>query len=132
VGVYAAPVGDAPNIAVVLNEDPEVEFAGRGLRDQFGAPVVYTENVFVKFRDDLTPLQCAAILSDVGLTIKRASGMAPNAYFAGARTGIGRDVFPLADQLLDREDVELCHPELVREVSRRRMFPQQWHLGPAV
>jgi hypothetical protein len=53
VGVYAAPVGDAPQLAVMLNEDPEVEFAGRGLRDQFGAPVVYTENIFVKFRDDL-------------------------------------------------------------------------------
>jgi len=132
VGVYASAEGDAPDIAVVLNEDPEVEFAGRGLRDQYGAPVVYTENVFVKFRDDLTPLQCAAILSDAGLTIKRVSGVAPNAYFTGARTGIGRDVFPLAEGLLDREDVELCHPELVREVSRRQMFPQQWHLGPAV
>ncbi|MFF5291196.1 S8 family peptidase [Paractinoplanes globisporus] len=132
VGVYAAPVGDAPNIAVVLNEDPEVEFAGRGLRDQFGAPVVYTENVFVKFRDDLSDSECAAVLAEAGLTVKRTAGSAPNAYFAGAPTGIGREVFPLAERLLDRDDVDLCHPELVREVSRKGMFPQQWHLGPAV
>ena len=132
VGVYASPEGDAPNIAVVLNEDPEVEFAGRGLRDQYGAPVVYTENVFVKFRDDLTAAQCEALLTEAGLTVKRASGSAPNAYFAGAPTGIGREVFPLAEGLLDREEVDLCHPELVRQVSRRQIFPQQWHLGPAV
>jgi subtilisin family serine protease len=132
VGVYASPVGDAPTIAVVLSEDPEVEFAGRGLRDQFGAPVVYTENVFVKFRDDLTPARCEGLLTEAGLTVKRLLGAAPNAYFAGAPAGVGREVFPLAERLLDSDEVELCHPELVREVSRRQMFPQQWHLGPAV
>ncbi|MCU7722769.1 S8 family serine peptidase [Actinoplanes sp. KI2] len=132
VGVYASPVGDAPTIAVVLNEDPEVEFAGRGLRDQYGAPVVYTENVFVKFRDDLTAAQCEALLSEAGLTVKRLVGAAPNAYFTAAPTGVGREVFPLAERLLDRDEVELCHPELVREVSRRQWFPQQWHLGPTV
>src|SRR5690348_16718302 len=102
VGVYAAHEGDAPDIAVVLNEDPEVEFAGRGLRDQFGAPVVYTENVFVKFRDDLPPARCEALLAEAGLTVKRLTGSAPNAYFAGAPAGIGREVFPLAERLLDR------------------------------
>jgi subtilisin family serine protease len=132
VGVYASPVGDAPTIAVVLNEDPEIEFAGRGLRDQFGAPVVYTENVFVKFRDDLAPSDCAAVLAEAGLTVKRTVGAATNAYFAGAPAGIGREVFPLAERLLDRDDVDLCHPELVRQVNRRAVFPQQWHLGPAV
>lgn len=132
VGVYAAPVGDAPQLAVVINEDPEVEFAGRGLRDQFGAPVVYTENIFVKFRDDLSAADCQRLIAEAGLTVKRAAGSAPNAYFTGAPAGTGREVFEIAERLLDRDDVDYCHPELVREVSRRQMFPQQWHLGPAV
>ncbi|WP_433301403.1 S8 family peptidase [Actinoplanes sp. CA-030573] len=131
VGVYGAPIGAAEQLAVVINEDPEVEFAGRGLRDQFGAPVVYTENVFVKFRDDLTAGECLRLLDEAGLTVKRPVGTAPNAYFVGAPTGIGRAVFALAEELLDRDEVDLCHPELVREVDRRQMFPQQWHLGPA-
>jgi subtilisin family serine protease len=131
VGVYAAPVGDAPQLAVVINEDPEVEFAGRGLRDQFGAPVVYTENVFVKFSDDMAAADCEAVLAAAGLTVKRMAGSAPNAYFAGAPAGTGRAVFAIADQLLDRDDVDYCHPELVRELSRRGMYQQQWHLGPA-
>ena len=54
VGVYSAPLGHATELAETINADPEVEFAGRGLRDQFGAPVVYTENIFVKFRDDVS------------------------------------------------------------------------------
>src|SRR4051794_9278592 len=39
VGVYAAAAGASPALAETINADPEVEFAGRGLRDEFGAPV---------------------------------------------------------------------------------------------
>jgi subtilisin family serine protease len=71
------------------------------------------------------------VLADAGLTVKRTVDSAPNAYFAGAPAGTGRAVFEMAEQLLDRDDVDFCHPELVRQVSRRAMYPQQWHLGPA-
>ena len=53
VGVWAAPEGGAEALAKVLDAEPAIQFAGRGLRDQDGAPVVYTENLFVKFGDDV-------------------------------------------------------------------------------
>ncbi len=34
----------------------------------------------------------------------------------------------LRASLLQRDDVEYCHPELIRPRARKTIFPQQWHL----
>ena len=129
VGVWLAPEGDAEELALKLDADPAIQFAGRGLRDAHGSPVVYTENVFVKFADDADARALSWRRSPrVGLTVKRELGFARNAFFAEAPPRSGRRVFELADQLLDRDDVELCHPELIRELSWNAAFPDQWHL----
>ncbi len=133
VGVYEAPGGRAKEVAETLNADPGVQFAGRGLRDQHGAPVVYTENLFVKFVDAARPSECEEAIGALGL-----SGQAPaelrhqRAYFVAGPEGIGREIFSRAAELLEREDVELCHPELVREVGWNAAFPEQWHLQRTV
>jgi len=128
VGVYQAPAGRSEELAKVLTDDPEVQFAGRGMRDEFGAPVVYTENIFVKFADSTSESECREAIRRAGLTVKRPLGYASNAFFAAGPQGIGRGIFERTASLLDREDVELCHPELVREVGWNGAFPQQWHL----
>ena len=128
VGVYAAPEGSSEELSSVINDDPEVQFAGRGLRDASGAPVVYTENVFIQFAADVSEDRAAELLRQADLTVTRAVGYARGSYFASAPEGTGRSVFDVANELLDRDDVDLCHPELVREVNRRAAFPQQWHL----
>jgi hypothetical protein len=112
-----------------LDESPATRFAGRVLVDQHSRePVLYTENLFVKFRDDMSRDQCLAVLREVGLTVKRELPYATNAFFVAAPEGIGQRVFDIADELLQRDDVEYCHPELVRRLGRRTIFPQQWHL----
>jgi len=131
VGVYRAPEGEAQALAEVIHSDPEVKFAGRGLRDEYGAPIVYTENVFVKFADATHADVCEQLLADERLEIKRVLEYADNAYFTAAPEGAGREVFAVADRLLRREEVELCHPELVRERSLNVAFAQQWHLQAA-
>lgn len=129
VGVYAAPKGESKQISETIDADPEIEFAGRGLRDEFGAPVIYTENLFVKFADDVDRQACEAALAERELTIKRDLEYAGNAYFASAPGGSGRAVFEIAEGLVERGDVELCHPELVREIGWNQAFPEQWHLA---
>ena len=64
------------------------------------------------------------------MTVRRELAFATNAYFAAAAERIGRRVFELADELLASEQVERCHPELIREQSFNEAFPQQWHLQP--
>ncbi|MFC7328688.1 S8 family peptidase [Marinactinospora rubrisoli] len=132
VGVYGAPPGAAPELSSTLDADPEIQFAGRGLRDEHGAPVLYTENVFVRFATGTTPGARERLLRAAGLVVKREVEYAPDAFFVAAPPGTGRDVFAIAEELLEHEEIDLCHPELLREVSRKRAFPQQWHLAAAV
>src|SRR5215210_3378851 len=112
-----------------LHESPATRFAGSVLVDeQSREPVLYTENLFVKFRDDVNRERCLRVLYDAGLSVKQELPYASNAFFAAAPEGTGRRVFDIADELLRREDVEYCNPELVRRLGRRVVFAQQWHL----
>src|SRR5215211_3939722 len=75
VEVYRRPEGLARGTADVrtaLKSFEDVRFAGRGLvNETSGEPVVYTENLFVKFKDDVEPEECERILSEHGLAIKQ-------------------------------------------------------------
>jgi subtilisin family serine protease len=96
-----------------------------------GAPVAYTENAFVKFAAGVKLAEARRLLAKQHLTIKRAIGWLPGGFFVGAVEGSGLAVFDSAEELLEKSTVELCHPEVVRERSRRKAFPQQWHLKAA-
>jgi subtilisin family serine protease len=116
-----------------LRAVPAVQFAGSVLvNPDSGKPVVYTENLYIKFREDLDPDDCEAIIRDAGLTVKERLGFATNAYFAAAPEGTGQKVFDIANNLLQRDEVVNCHPELVQERVAKVVFPQQWHLKPTV
>ncbi|WP_433680268.1 S8 family peptidase [Nocardia sp. CA-119907] len=133
VQVYRVPP-DSRSVAArksVLAAAPEVRFAGHVLVDPVSEePVLYTENIFVKFTDDAKPEQCRRVLDEAGLRIKETVTYATNAYFTSAAEGTGQQVFDIANGLLSRDDVVYCHPELIRRRSRKAIFPQQWHLKP--
>jgi hypothetical protein len=93
-----------------------------------GEPVLYTENLFVKFIDTADEDACREVLRENGLTIKQEVSYATNAFFVEAAEGIGRKVFDVAQALLQRDDVEYCHPDLIRPRARKAIVPQQWHL----
>ena len=115
-----------------LKKEPEVEFAGRVLVDpQANRPVVYTENLFVKFEDATTQAEHRRVFKRYGLTVKRRLEYARHAYFLEAPADIGLELFETAERILAEESVELCNPELIRESRQRSAFPQQWHLKRA-
>ncbi len=112
-----------------LRAAPDVRFAGGVMvDDKSGEPVLYTENLFIKFVDDADPEDCRAVIRDAGLTIKKELTYATNSFFVGAPEGTGTRVFEMAASLLNRKDVEYCHPELVRPKARRQIAAEQWHL----
>lgn len=112
-----------------LKKARDTRFAGRVLVEaQSKEPVVYTENIFVKFRDEEDREDCVEVLRQAGLTVKRELTYATNAFFAEAPEGTGQEVFGIANTLLEREDVEYCHPEIVQPAVLRVIFAPQWHL----
>lgn len=130
VGVYEAPEGvEAAKTA--LAKLPNIRFAGRVLVDESGEPVVYTENLFVKFHEGVPEPERLAALERRGLKIKRELDYAENAYFVSA-DGVGQRVFDIAEDLLDQDEVEYAHPEVVRRRARKAVSPQQWHLRDTV
>lgn len=112
-----------------LRMSPDVRFAGGVLVDpSTKEPVLYTENVFVKFVDQADPDDCVAAIREAGLQVKHQVTYATNAYFTGAPEGTGQKVFDIANALLRRPDVEFCHPELIRPRARKTIPGEQWHL----
>ncbi len=133
VQVYRVPV-HAPGRSLVerksaLRQVGDVRFAGGVLVDSISKqPVLYTENLFVKFEDRIEPEACEAVLREHSLSIKEKLSYATNAYFVATAEGTGQAVFDIAEKLRARADVQYCHPELIRRRARKQLFPQQWHL----
>jgi hypothetical protein len=133
VEVFRVPVGGGtPSLEArknALRAEPDVRFAGGVLTDpSSGEPVLYTENLFVKFADSADEDACREVLRENGLKVKQEVSYATNAFFVEAAEGTGRQVFDVAQALLQRDDVEYCHPELIRPRARKAVFAQQWHL----
>ena len=115
-----------------LQRLPEVHFAGSVLVDDASEEaLIYTENIFVKFVDSLSAEECRGLLQSHALEIAHVAPYASNAFLTWAPEGTGQTVFELALSLLNRPDVEYCHPEVVREREPKRIFPRQWNLKRA-
>lgn len=83
VEVYRIPTGNGQRSIderkAALRRLPDVRFAGGVLVDeQSEEPVVYTENLFIKFTDTTDPDQCKTIIREAGLTIKEEVSYATN------------------------------------------------------
>lgn len=131
VEVYRVPVEkrSVESRKQLLRQNSDVRFAGAVLTTPNSqTPVLYTENFYIRFSENLTDEQCLRILSAAGLGVKRTLTFATNAFFVEAPEGTGQAVFEIAQNLLDRKDVVYCHPELIFPRQRRGIFPQEWHL----
>jgi len=71
-------------------------------------------------------------LRTAGLSIKQEVTYATNAFFVEAPEGIGRKVFDIAQELIQRDDVEYCHPNLSAPERPRTSFAPQWHLKKTI
>ena len=132
VEVYRSPEQSSDSMKEMrreLHESPATRFAGRVLVDkETDEPVIYTENLFIKFVDDNKREKCLEVLRAEGLSVKQELPYATNAFFVAAPEGSGQEVFAIANRLLQSKDIEYCNPELVRRLAQRTIFPQQWHL----
>lgn len=113
-----------------LKEEESIRFAGRVLQDaDSGKVILYTENFFIKFKDNTNEDACTALLAKYDLQIKSKLPFAPNSYFVAAQEGTGLKVFDIAETVLKEKIVEYCHPELVQERKFKVIDPLQWHLA---
>jgi len=67
----------------------------------------------LKFRDDANEQHCKAFLNQHKLNTAVALNFCKNGFFVKGLDGFGKRVFNVAETLLNKSIVELCHPELV-------------------
>lgn len=120
-----------------FKKEKAIRFAGRVLVDAVSKePVLYTENIYIKFQDDVPQLQCRMLLAKFKLTIKTEIVYDTNAFFVQTPEGTGFKVFDICKKMLALKEVELCEPELVRKKGKKNfvlpkppvIHPRQWHL----
>jgi subtilisin family serine protease/subtilisin-like proprotein convertase family protein len=133
VEVFRVPTdAGGPSVAerkAQLRELPDVRFAGRVLMNpDSNEPVLYTENLFVKFHDTCERQQCLDTLAQFGLQVKYDISYATNTFMVEGSEVVGQKVFNVAAELLQRSEVEYCHPELIYKRAHRAIFDPQWHL----
>lgn len=115
-----------------LKKEDDIRFAGRVLTDaKSGEVVLYTENFFVKFKDNVEESRCLEVLAAYKLKVKDKLVFAKNSYFVQAEEGTGLKVFEISEKLLAEKEVEYCHPELVQErrYKAAAIHANQWHLA---
>lgn len=95
-------------------------------------PVIYTENLFIQFKDDLSEDDCKKILAEYNLIIKNKISFINNSYFASVPKNTGEDTFTIAENILNRNDIEHCHPELIYHKKAKTIHPNQWHLKKTI
>jgi len=112
-----------------LKKEEELKFAGRVLSDEGSdSPVLYTENIFIKFKDIIKQEVCERIIKENNLVIKEKLEYAVNSYFVSAPENTGLKIFEIAENLLKKKEVELCHPEIIRKKMSKSIHSKQWHL----
>jgi hypothetical protein len=112
-----------------LKMETELRFVGKVLVEADGKTLVlYTENIFIKFHDNIDTDICEKILAQNELKIKQKPDYAKNTYFVSAPENTGLRIFEIAESLLGMKEVELCHPELIRKRGLKKIHQKQWHL----
>jgi hypothetical protein len=119
VEVFQVPAASLAECKRRLRAAPDVRFAGSALvHPGTKEPVLYTENIYVRFKEGVESDDCEAAIRTAGLTVRECLAHATNAYIAAAPEGTGQRIFDIALDLLSRDDVLYCHPELIQR-SRR-------------
>ncbi|HEX7313618.1 MAG TPA: S8 family serine peptidase [Pyrinomonadaceae bacterium] len=105
---------DADNIneLKVLREHPSVAAAGPVFRRSGNGFSVFTNQLFVKFKPEITRSAVERTLADEGLTLVRPLEFAPNLFVAEADASIGEAINQIAERLLGTGRVEYAEPQM--------------------
>lgn len=124
-----------------FKKEKDIRFAGRVLVDPVSEqPVLYTENIYVRFHDTIPQVECRKIISLFKLAIKTIIPYETNAFFVQAKEGTGMKIFEICRKLLARKEVKTCEPELIRKKGKKtfllpnppKIHIRQWHLKKTV
>jgi len=112
-----------------FKEDPNIKFAGRVWREELsGTSLIYTENIFIKFKSKVSFKAILQLLNIYNLVVKEKFSFTENAFFLKSPEYTGLEVFNIASILRENPLVLLCHPEIVFPKRSHQIHENQWFL----
>ena len=132
---YASKDMEGAELKKILAPEEQIEFAGSALKmTDTGDTVAYTERIFLALQPDAKEDSVKEALNALGDNwhISRRLTYSRYCYLIEPRVRVGQEVFDRAMDLVERGEVDRCHPEFLRERGFRSVFPHQWHLGKRV
>ena len=117
----------------ILKKEKSLRFAGRMFIDKDSLRwVIYTNNIFIKFSEQVSAKKCIELLNRFNLKIKTKIKFSPKAWFVEPKEDGDQDVFKICRQLFRRRNVLYCEPELIRNTGKKninaKIYYKQWHL----
>ena len=114
---------------LAFKEDPNIKFAGRVWKEKLSdSTLIYTENLFVKFKANISAKAILALLSSYKLFIKEKFSFTSNAYFVKSEGFTGVTIFDIAGVLGENAQVLICYPEMVFPKKTHQIHENQWFL----
>jgi subtilisin family serine protease len=135
IGLWRSDQISGDEIKSILASEEQIEFAGTALQmSDSGNPVAYTEKIFLALHRDANERSIGQIVKTLGgqWHVTRRLTYGKFCYLIEPKEIVGRGIFDQAMELLERNEVDRCHPEFLRERSFRSVYPEQWHLGKRI
>lgn len=86
---------------------------------------IYTGNLFIKFKDELALTEQKKFLKKYNLEVKRKLKNGIAGYFCSPKEDQHKEIFQYCINLLDKREVQFCHPELVTELRPSKGFENE-------
>lgn len=114
-----------------ISKDPQVKFVGDAyvIDDE---PVIYTGNLIIIFKKELSVHECVSLLNDHSLDIEQDMSDIGNVWLVADKNNVNNIVFELSEKLLQNPVVDACYPEIIRCKADKVIHSNQWHLKPTV
>ena len=114
---------------MAFKEDPNIKFAGRVWREELsGSSLIYTENIFIKFKSKISLKAISTLLNFHNLVIKEKFLFAGNAFFLKSPAFTGFEIFNISRLLREDPQVLICYPEMVFPKINHQIHDNQWFL----
>ncbi|MGD9403248.1 MAG: S8 family serine peptidase, partial [bacterium] len=116
-----------------INSRPDVEFASPVFYSG-GMEVILTDEVWVRFADDLPDARVAELAAAYGTEIVNRTGSRPNSYVLRVTSASPGDALTVSHAYYEHEDVISAHPNFVASVELDRVpndthYPGSWNLN---
>lgn len=126
------PLDDVGNDDLrTLRESPLVAAAGPLLQHSEAAFTIFTNQLFVRFRPEVTRTEAERLVASEDLTIVRPMVFAPNLFLVEADASIGEGINQVAERLLATGRVEYAEPHLAEVPELDTVVPTDY-LWPGI